>query len=53
VGIMAVGLAGGWLFDNWRPVGPFLYMAASNGLLVLIALLMLATRTGAPATLKA
>ncbi len=34
VGIMVVGLVGGWLFDNWRPVGPFLYMAASNVLMV-------------------
>jgi MFS family permease len=42
VGIMVVGLVGGWLFDNWRPVGPFLYMAASNVLMVVLALLLLA-----------
>jgi MFS family permease len=30
VGIMFVGIIGGWLFDNWKPVGPFLYMAGSN-----------------------
>lgn len=46
VGIMAVGLAGGWLFDNWRPVGPFLYMAASNAVLVLLALVMIALGQG-------
>jgi len=46
VGIMVVGLVGGWLFDNWKPVGPFLYMAASNAVLVVAALLVyLATRT--------
>jgi MFS family permease len=43
VGIMAVGLAGGWLFDNWRPVGPFLYMAVSNAVLVIVALLLIAS----------
>jgi len=41
-GIMVVGLVGGWLFDNWRPVGPFLYMAGSNAVLVVAALVMLA-----------
>ncbi|MDH4348919.1 MAG: MFS transporter [Gemmatimonadota bacterium] len=45
VGIMVVGLVGGWLFDNWKPVGPFLYMAGSNAFMVLAALLVyLATR---------
>lgn len=39
VGIMVVGLVGGWLFDNWKPVGPFLYMAASNATLFGITLL--------------
>jgi hypothetical protein len=40
-----VGLIGGWLFDNWKPVGPFLYMAGSNAFMVLAALLVfLATR---------
>lgn len=39
VGIMVVGLVGGWLFDNWKPVGPFLYMAASNATLCALALL--------------
>jgi MFS family permease len=41
-GIMVVGLIGGWLFDNWKPVGPFLYMAGSNFFLVIAALVMLA-----------
>lgn len=45
VGIMVVGLIGGWLFDNWKPVGPFLYMAGSNAFMVLAAILVyLATR---------
>ncbi len=38
VGIMVVGIVGGWLFDNWKPVGPFLYMAACNFLLMMVAL---------------
>ena len=38
VGIMVVGLVGGWLFDNWKPVGPFLYMAGSNAFLVMAAI---------------
>lgn len=45
LGIMVVGLIGGWLFDNWKPVGPFLYMAGSNAFMVLAAMLVyLATR---------
>jgi MFS family permease len=36
-GIMVVGLVGGWLFDHWLRVGPFLYMAACNGLLMILA----------------
>jgi MFS family permease len=38
IGIMIVGIVGGWLFDNWKPVGPFLYMAASNMLVLALAL---------------
>jgi MFS family permease len=45
VGIMVVGVIGGWLFDNWKPVGPFLYMAGSNAFMVLAAVLVfVATR---------
>ncbi len=45
VGIMVVGVVGGWLFDNWKPVGPFLYMAGSNAFMVLAAVLVfVATR---------
>jgi MFS family permease len=45
LGIMVVGLIGGWLFDNWKPVGPFLYMAGSNAFMVLAAIsVYLATR---------
>jgi MFS family permease len=51
VGIMVVGFVGGWLFDNWRPVGPFLYMAASNVLMLLLALLTFTmTRRTLPAS---
>lgn len=49
VGIMVVGLVGGWLFDNWKPVGPFLYMAASNALLVVIALVTYVVTRNRPA----
>lgn len=45
LGIMVVGIVGGWLFDNWKPVGPFLYMAGSNAVMVVLAVLVfLATR---------
>jgi MFS family permease len=40
VGIMVVGIVGGWLFDNWKPVGPFLYMAGSNAFMVMAAVLV-------------
>ncbi|MCL4790976.1 MAG: MFS transporter [Gammaproteobacteria bacterium] len=49
VGIMVVGLVGGWLFDNWKPVGPFLYMAASNATLFLLALLTIFLTRKSPA----
>lgn len=50
VGIMVVGLVGGWLFDNWKPVGPFLYMAASNATLFGITLLTMFFTRKASAT---
>lgn len=49
VGIMVVGIIGGWLFDNWKPVGPFLYMAGSNVLLFVIAALVYAFTPKPPA----
>ena len=52
-GIMVVGLVGGWLFDNWKPVGPFLYMAASNLLMVVLALGVLAVTRRAAAPVPA
>jgi len=49
VGIMVVGFVGGWLFDNWKPVGPFLYMAGSNAFLVFAAIgVYFATRERKP-----
>jgi MFS family permease len=56
VGIMVVGIVGGWLFDNWRPVGPFIYMAASNALLFVLASVIYFTTRGpadTPATAEA
>lgn len=53
VGIMVVGVVGGWLFDNWRPVGPFIYMAASNALMLVLALLLLAVGGRAPIASRA
>jgi len=49
LGIMVVGLVGGWLFDHWRPVGPFLYMAASNMVMIVLALLLMFFARGAAA----
>jgi MFS family permease len=49
VGIMVVGLVGGWLFDNWKPVGPFLYMAASNIVMVVLAVAVYLSTRGAAA----
>ena len=37
-GILMVGLVGGWLFDNWQPVGPFLFVAATNILVLFLAI---------------
>lgn len=37
LGIMLVALIGGWLFDNWRPVGPFLLMAGANCVMFILA----------------
>lgn len=50
-GIMAVGAIGGWLFDHWMRVGPFIYMAACNGVLMLLAAgtwAAMRARSGAP-----
>jgi MFS family permease len=40
IGIGVVGLVGGWLFDHWSPVGPFIYMAASNAVMFALALIV-------------
>ncbi|MEO8225311.1 MAG: MFS transporter [Gammaproteobacteria bacterium] len=37
LGIMLVALIGGWLFDNWKPVGPFLLMAGANCVMFTLA----------------
>lgn len=41
LGIMMVAFIGGWLFDNWRPVGPFIFMAAANTFMFVLAVLTL------------
>ncbi|MEZ5565095.1 MAG: MFS transporter [Gammaproteobacteria bacterium] len=33
----AGGKGGGWLFDNWRPVGPFVLMAVANCVMFTLA----------------
>ena len=54
LGIMVVGGVGGWLFDNWMRVGPFLYMAACNAVLVVIAaVVFVATRGRVPVPVTA
>lgn len=50
IGIGIVATVGGWLFDNWRPVGPFVFMAGANCFMFLLAMLTLwATRRQAAA----
>jgi MFS family permease len=51
VGIAVVAAIGGWLFDNWKPVGPFVYMACSNAFLFCLALGVL-FKTGRQAVVK-
>jgi MFS family permease len=53
VGIMVVGIIGGWLFDNWKPVGPFLYMAGSNAFMLTLALAVYAYGRNKPAPASA
>ena len=49
LGIMLVALVGGWLFDNWKPVGPFLLMATANCVMFTLALVtLIATRARPP-----
>lgn len=39
-GILAAASAGGYLFDNWMPAGPFVLMGIANATLLVIALLV-------------
>ncbi len=50
VGIMLVAVIGGWLFDNWRPVGPFLLMAGANSVMFMLALLTIWVTRAQPVT---
>jgi MFS family permease len=51
LGIASVGIVGGQLFDHWRPVGPFLLVAAANVVLLVAAMLVYALgRSRSPAT---
>ena len=45
-GIMLVAKVGGWLFDEWKPVGPFLLMAGANGLMFTLAIITLIVTRG-------
>lgn len=38
IGILIAASAGGWLFDNWMPAGPFVLMGIANATLMVIAL---------------
>lgn len=49
IGIGAVGILGGLLFDHWRPVGPFLLVAGANVVLLAAAVGLLLARRPAPA----
>ena len=49
LGILMVGLIGGWLFDNWKPIGPFMLVAGANcALLVLAVLVLVFTKAPVP-----
>lgn len=48
-GILAVALAGGWLFDNVSKIGPFMFVATANVALLFWALLLLNRGRRAPA----
>jgi MFS family permease len=37
-GILIIAQVGGWLFDNWKPVGPFLFMAGANAFMLVLTL---------------
>ncbi len=37
LGILAISALGGYAFDQWRPGGPFIIMAAANALLLVFA----------------
>jgi hypothetical protein len=53
-GILVIAQVGGWLFDNWKPVGPFLFMAGANAFMLLLTLATIAwTRSTARATAAA
>lgn len=46
IGIAMVAIVGGWLFDNWRPVGPFVFMATANCCMFVLALVTLMVTRG-------
>jgi len=53
LGIGMVAIVGGWLFDNWRPVGPFVFMATANCVMFMLALVTLAVTRGRAAAAAA
>jgi hypothetical protein len=48
-----VALVGGWLFDNWKPVGPFLLMAGANCVMFTLAVITWFATRNAPAAAAA
>jgi MFS family permease len=49
LGILMIAQVGGRLFDNWKPVGPFLFMAAVNVVMLVVTLATIAwTRSHPP-----
>lgn len=48
IGILIAASAGGWLFDNWMPAGPFVLMGMANATLLIIALAVRIFAASAP-----
>ncbi len=40
IGIMGGVLAGGWLFDNWAPYGPFVLIGVAQSILLVLAIIV-------------
>ena len=40
IGLLTIGVIGGWLFDAWMPGGVFILVACANGIVFVTALLL-------------